>query len=309
MLYYSKVCESNRVKGLLGMRRKKRRIGWRMNDERSHMKKTLKGLVNWMTILGNLCVFIGCFITFAKGYSWYYGEVDSVALFRVFEYDDYDMMKVALVVMWIAAIVSLFALSSFKESTGMPASITLVVVAFVGRYCYGYAKNEMISLMNEDFYSVESGIGATILEKAYIVLIVAAFLVLGICVYNQYIEKNLKGKLQSMIVPMGASCCPKCGKNISAGSKFCAACGFSLESLNCPKCGARRELEAQFCKACGERLPVLRIKEMNKSLSTGWNVQKDEGAKEESKKYWVCGKCGEENSINSRHCEKCGGGK
>lgn len=111
------------------------------------MKRILKKLVSWMTVLGNLCIFIGCFITFAKGYSWYYGEVDSVALFRAFESEGHDMMKGVLVVMWIAAIVSLViislaALELLDENTGLAASITLVIVAFVGNIVLVWLKKK-----------------------------------------------------------------------------------------------------------------------------------------------------------------------
>lgn len=46
--------------------------------------------------------------------------------------------------------------------------------------------------------------------------------------------------------------CPHCGKNTPKG-KFCMECGGSLVS-QCPKCGADLPENAKFCLECGEKL-------------------------------------------------------
>lgn len=219
------------------------------------MKKILERFVSWMTVLGNICVLMGCFVTFAKGYGyWDYEETYSVALFRVFGYEQYDSIKVMVVIMWIAAIVSLFALSSFKEYTGVAASITLVVAAFVGNICFGVAKREIFSLFNDEFAGIEKYIGCSMIEKAYIAIIIAAFLALGTDMYRIYIKESLKEKIETIIVPSSSLSCPQCGKTIVEGSKYCAECGFAMEMLVCPKCGSKREKDASFCNKCGEKL-------------------------------------------------------
>jgi len=49
------------------------------------------------------------------------------------------------------------------------------------------------------------------------------------------------------------SACPKCGKIIQQGKKFCSACGTKLE-LTCGSCGAKLEISEAFCGECGAAL-------------------------------------------------------
>lgn len=237
------------------------------------MKKLLKCVAGLMTVLGNLCIFIGSFVTFAKEYNWYYGGRNPDALFLVFEYEGYEMEKAALAIMWIAVYVSLFiyTIDSIKDIEGMWGSLILVLIAFVGKYCFGLIKKEMYPWVYEEVMVLEDNIGYTMIEKAYTVIIVAAVLLLAIRIYSRYIEKNLKEKWQAMIVPMGSTRCPSCRKIISKDSKFCGICGFSFESLRCLKCGARREAKEKFCRECGAQLPVIETKEDGESFPRGWD--------------------------------------
>ncbi|MFW5628996.1 MAG: zinc-ribbon domain-containing protein [Candidatus Cloacimonadaceae bacterium] len=46
--------------------------------------------------------------------------------------------------------------------------------------------------------------------------------------------------------------CPKCNAEISAGSKFCGACGFQIsQDKACQACGHKNEPGTRFCENCG----------------------------------------------------------
>ena len=47
--------------------------------------------------------------------------------------------------------------------------------------------------------------------------------------------------------------CPSCGENVQKG-KFCPACGQRLEKSACPKCGKEITHGSKFCGECGEKL-------------------------------------------------------
>lgn len=266
------------------------------------MKKVLMKMIIWMTLLGSIAIIISAFLPYAKAYDYVLGEWEVVhKLISVFKYEGNGSLKWALVAMGVAAVVSMIAVGAFMDSSDLKASITMIISAFVGKYFFAKSADELEVMMESEFLKTEKAIGSTLPEKAYVVLIIAAFLAFGFDIYNNYLSKYVK----DMIVPMGELSCPKCGKTISKGSKFCGSCGFAMETLNCPKCGTKREMGEQFCKQCGERLSALETKE------GGQNIQKYnlDGAKEVSAKHWVCGKCGEENAGSVMFCHKCGGGK
>ncbi len=58
--------------------------------------------------------------------------------------------------------------------------------------------------------------------------------------------------------------CPKCGTNVSQGSKFCPNCGAAVTmappqpsaqvTTNCSKCGATVSAGARFCPECGQKI-------------------------------------------------------
>lgn len=56
--------------------------------------------------------------------------------------------------------------------------------------------------------------------------------------------------------------CPKCGKELKAGAKFCGGCGAKVEAaaapvedaVKCPKCGASLKPGKKFCGACGAKI-------------------------------------------------------
>lgn len=48
--------------------------------------------------------------------------------------------------------------------------------------------------------------------------------------------------------------CPKCGKIVKPGAKFCPFCGNKLsqkEFINCPYCGEKISAKSKFCSNCG----------------------------------------------------------
>ena len=46
--------------------------------------------------------------------------------------------------------------------------------------------------------------------------------------------------------------CPKCGKELQDGTKFCDDCGAQIfETIFCPSCGAQTSTEFKFCQKCG----------------------------------------------------------
>ncbi len=53
--------------------------------------------------------------------------------------------------------------------------------------------------------------------------------------------------------PLHGDICPVCQKPISAGAKFCPACGSPLSKF-CPHCGKPIQAGANFCPECGQKL-------------------------------------------------------
>jgi len=71
--------------------------------------------------------------------------------------------------------------------------------------------------------------------------------------------------------------CPKCGKPVDAGQKFCNSCGAKLvDEVNCVKCGKPMTAGNKFCPECG------------------------------SKQTIECPKCGYELAPNAKFCPECG---
>ncbi len=54
------------------------------------------------------------------------------------------------------------------------------------------------------------------------------------------------------IVTAGQVVCPQCGKTVAQG-KFCLECGYRFVT-SCPKCGKALSAGAKFCPECGEKL-------------------------------------------------------
>jgi len=51
--------------------------------------------------------------------------------------------------------------------------------------------------------------------------------------------------------------CPKCGKELEEGAKFCDACGAQVfETIFCPNCGEQTSTEFAFCQKCGASITV-----------------------------------------------------
>lgn len=258
------------------------------------MKKVLTSAVKWMTVLGNVCILIGFFCPFVK--SRFYSEWDTYGLFlSVFGDDGNDRMKIAFVILGISVIISFVALSSFKATTELAASIVMLVDVFVGKFCFDRIEEEILSsLQSSIFYTVEKDIGAFLLEKSYVVLIIAAFLALGIGIISRCMSENVKGKFQAMIVPMGQEVytCPRCGKSYTEKSEYCGACGFAMGRFKCPECGTDRDAKANYCKKCGKRLPVITVDSAGCGEENADEIFGDSPAEI----HWICAKCGEENT-------------
>jgi predicted amidophosphoribosyltransferase len=47
--------------------------------------------------------------------------------------------------------------------------------------------------------------------------------------------------------------CPKCGKPITPGTKFCANCGAAL-TVSCATCKKEYPVGTKFCTQCGQAL-------------------------------------------------------
>jgi ribosomal protein L40E len=52
------------------------------------------------------------------------------------------------------------------------------------------------------------------------------------------------------------ACCPECGYENPAGSKFCQSCGAKLGDslIICQSCGAKNKAGTRFCGECGNKL-------------------------------------------------------
>ncbi|MBO4633265.1 MAG: zinc ribbon domain-containing protein, partial [Lentisphaeria bacterium] len=83
--------------------------------------------------------------------------------------------------------------------------------------------------------------------------------------------------------------CPKCGRELKPGAKFCGGCGMKIEaqpaSNACPKCGRELNPGAKFCGGCGT--PVSQVA-VAKTLAT------------------TCPKCGRELKPGAKFCGGCG---
>jgi len=219
----------------------------RKTKEISRMKGPIVKFVKWMVILGVIGVIGGAFLPFI---GWeFFGGSDYINFFGVMDEVEIYILPV---IMGGALLVMLIAGNLIEKSTRISTSIWLVVAAIAGEISLRY----YLAVADEEILFFRYGLGKVIMEGAYIVLIVAAFFSLGIDIYTFYIRKG-QGSIK---LTLGFRC-PKCGKTISKESKFCGACGFSLDSLNCPECGTRRETNAQFCKECGKMLPAIKTGE------------------------------------------------
>lgn len=272
------------------------------------MKSPLVKAVKGMVILGAMGVIISTFFPFI---GWeFLGGSDYLNFFGVVEDTERYIWAVVMVG---ALIVSLVTRSMFETSTKISTSIWMVIAALVGEIGY----RVYVSLANQYFF-LRYGMGKSIMGGAYVVLIVAAFVALGIDIYSFCVRDGQKKK---EVAYAGGYKCPKCGIVSKEKSKYCSGCGFSMGSFTCPDCGAEREIDSKvlFCKECGHRLPVLHMggsgygsvthkTEESKSV-VAQRISKLAKIEESIGMHWVCEKCGEENSSNSRFCQKCGGGR
>jgi len=93
--------------------------------------------------------------------------------------------------------------------------------------------------------------------------------------------------------------CPSCGVVANPGTKFCAACGASLEPAEptiivppavvkfCTRCGANAPVEAKFCAECG-------------------NLFTEPATTKAARRSAFCSNCGTEVADGIRFCTICG---
>jgi membrane protease subunit (stomatin/prohibitin family) len=71
---------------------------------------------------------------------------------------------------------------------------------------------------------------------------------------GQLLGQSLANPTQPAVAqPVATVSCPRCRSSVTAGTKFCHECGFSLRS-GCPKCGHVSQPGAKFCIECGTGL-------------------------------------------------------
>ncbi len=101
--------------------------------------------------------------------------------------------------------------------------------------------------------------------------------------------------------------CPKCGKQVRAGAKFCTGCGFRFEEkaqteavVVCPACGKQLRPGARFCTACGRKFTEDKPQAAPAAASAAGSV----AASEESVR--VCPNCGRQLRAGAKFCTGCG---
>lgn len=101
---------------------------------------------------------------------------------------------------------------------------------------------------------------------------------MGLGAVNQFgtLFSNIGSTVQAP--PANTPACPHCGAGISAGMKFCGACGQPLASTTiCPHCSAEIPAGMKFCGNCGASLSAVK-----------------------------CPSCGTENRPGMKFCGNCG---
>lgn len=101
---------------------------------------------------------------------------------------------------------------------------------------------------------------------------------MGLGAVNQFgtLFSNIGSTVQAP--PANTPACPHCGAGISAGMKFCGACGQPLASTTvCPHCNAEIPAGMKFCGNCGASLSAVK-----------------------------CPSCGTENRPGMKFCGNCG---
>lgn len=276
-----------------------------------NIRKQLVKAIMWLTILGNMGVLIGCFLPFGKGYGGFGQEMDSSIFRNMFDGGD-QKIRVAFVIMLIAVVVSWVVLSSFKGYQGLAVSSILLGIAILGRCIYAAIEEEMCYRVFYYIFMKEKGTGAIMIEWSYIALIIAGVTAYGVKVYDKCKSDKVKELMwEEKVQKASYRICPKCQKKVTEDSKFCSACGFSMEILTCPKCGTKREEDSLFCKECGEKIPVFEMMEdVNENVLVMQNIEADEMSDEEIDEIDYdkiqCMKCGQVFLWHERVCPKCG---
>lgn len=89
--------------------------------------------------------------------------------------------------------------------------------------------------------------------------------------------------------------CPKCGKELADGTKFCSKCGEKIVAatqevpvgmIQCPKCGKQLKAGTKFCMGCGAALSdvVANAQENKPEAATAQEAPKAEEVKKEEPK-------------------------
>lgn len=221
------------------------------------MKRYLIDLVVWVTVFCNLGLIASAFFNFLKAGKRVGDNKISVWIHEILM-EGTLLQKVLIFVMLVGVIVSLAALSEFRDSKRTIASVVMFVNAIIGISCHSCIKKIFVEHFSQNYAVINEGVGCTLMRVLYALLILAAILAVGIDIYVIYTKSSKS--YQEQLCDVGVNICPGCGKTLSEEERFCDTCGFSLDKLTCPNCGAKRETTSVYCKECGERLPVLNMR-------------------------------------------------
>ncbi len=210
------------------------------------MKSPIFKIVKWMVAFGVIGAIGGAFLPFIGWEFWESSGYDNFFLL-VEDSDEYvwaGIMAGALLVTVVSGLI-------IDECEKMGASIGMIFASIAGEIGFRYYVSEA-----DSYFFYQYGIGRTVMEAAYIILIAAAVFALGIDFYCVYIRGEKKEN--EVEVTMGYKC-PKCGMVSKEKNKFCSGCGFEMKSFVCPNCGMERDYNSNFCKECGHKLPAINM--------------------------------------------------
>lgn len=245
------------------------------------MKDICVKTVKRMTGLGNCCLLIGIFLPYITWDDWW-NWIDGKAMSLLDIINETENVQ-PFVAMVISFFVSLIAVWCFGESRSLSASVFLLLTAVAGTISLNKYKEYIGDFMSQ------KGVGASILELSYIVLIISAVVALGVDICSLCSCKSTS----VFIARWDGATCPRCGETVSPGSKFCDSCGFHLNSFCCPNCGTKRSGKGKYCTECGEQLPDI-------------SSAKRDTYSDDFEDFWICIGCGERNHAKMKICKKCG---
>ena len=174
----------------------KRPIVWQRKDIMKALKQRIRDglliVLTLMTLFAILTIVIGLFLPYAKSHiyvndEWQWETVHR--LIHALKYEVYGNLKFYLLIMGIGLVVSHVALVCFGKFNGIGASTVMLFAAVGGRCILALYKKEVFTLLHRDYLSLEKTWGVSVLEIAYVALIISAVIALAIDIYDIYISK------------------------------------------------------------------------------------------------------------------------